>query len=110
MRAGASEFLQAIEEEQLLKAADSALAQAESQWTARSAMRRLRSNYECLTRREREVLPYVVSGFLNKQTAYEFGTSEITIRIHRGRIMHKMQADSFAELVRMAVRIGVLSA
>jgi hypothetical protein len=53
------------------------------------------------------VLPYIVRGFLNKQTAYELGTSEITIRIHRGQIMRKMQASSLAELVWLAGRLGI---
>ena len=109
MRAGASEFLlKPIEEEELLRAINVAMRQAEAQWAIRQANRQLRANYEHLTPREREVFPYIVSGFLNKQTAYELGTSEITIRIHRGRIMRKMKADSLADLVRMASRIGVL--
>jgi FixJ family two-component response regulator len=109
MRGGASEFLsKPIEEERLLPAIEAALAEAESQWADRRSLRELRRNYERLTPREREVLPYIVRGFLNKQTAYELGRSEITIRIHRGQIMRKMEADSLAGLVRMGNRLGIL--
>lgn len=67
----------------------------------------LKMRYAQLTPREREVLPYVVAGRLSKQTAAELGTSEITIRVHRGQIMRKMQAHSLAELIRMADALGV---
>jgi DNA-binding CsgD family transcriptional regulator len=67
----------------------------------------LRKNYALLTAREREVLPFVVAGRLSKQTAAELGTSEITIRVHRGQIMRKMQARSLAELIRMADKLGI---
>lgn len=67
----------------------------------------LRSRYNGLTPREREVLPFVVAGFANKQTAADLGTSEITIGVHRGQIMRKMGARSLAELVRMADKLGI---
>ena len=108
MRRGASEFLsKPVDEEELIPAIETALKQAEERWADRQYLRQLRRNYESLTPREREVMPYVVRGFLNKQTAYELGTSEITIRIHRGQIMRKMKADSLADLVRMASRLGI---
>ncbi len=67
----------------------------------------LRTKYARLTPREREVLPFVVAGRLSKQTAAELGTSEVTIRVHRGQIMRKMQAQSLAELIRMADTLGI---
>lgn len=108
MRAGASEFLlKPVNEEQLLPALRTALKQAHERWLYRQLVRRIRKSYDSLTPREREVLPYIVRGFLNKQTAYELGTSEITIRIHRGQIMRKMNASSLAELVWIAERLGI---
>jgi FixJ family two-component response regulator len=108
MRAGASEFLlKPVSEEQLLAALRTALKQANETWAYREIVRRIRKSYDSLTPREREVLPYIVKGFLNKQTAYELGTSEITIRIHRGQIMRKMKASSLPELVWLAERLDI---
>jgi FixJ family two-component response regulator len=108
MRGGASEFLlKPVDEEQILSAVRVALRQAREQWKDRQQVRQIRKRYETLTQREREVLPYVVRGYLNKQTAYELGTSDITIRIHRGQIMRKMNASSLAELVWLAGRLGI---
>jgi FixJ family two-component response regulator len=67
----------------------------------------LRRRFSCLTRREREVLPLVVGGLLNKQSAARLGISETTLQIHRSRVMRKMEANSLAQLVRMAGKLAV---
>jgi len=67
----------------------------------------LRQRLSSLTPREREVFPLIVSGLLNKQAAAELGISEVTIQIHRGKVMQKMRAGSLAELVRMASALGI---
>lgn len=86
---------------------DEAQVAAAAEEAKRSEIAELRKKYAQLTPREREVLPFVISGQLSKQTAAELGTSEITIRVHRGQIMRKMQAHSLAELIRMSDNLGI---
>jgi FixJ family two-component response regulator len=108
MKAGASEFLlKPFDESDLLRAVEAALEQDRIDRTKRTELEELKKRYARLSPREREVLPFVVSGLLNKQTAGELGKSEITIRVQRGQIMKKMAAESLADLVRMATKLGI---
>ena len=108
MKAGASEFLtKPFDDVDLLRAIDEALHTSDLARAASAEVAEIERRYTLLTPRERDVLPYVVAGLLNKQTAGELGTSEITIRIHRGQIMRKMEAESLADLVRMAAKLNI---
>jgi FixJ family two-component response regulator len=108
MKAGAIEFLpKPLNEQDLLQAIDTAIALDRNARQERSELAELVKHYVLLTPREREVLPFVVAGFANKQTAADLGTSQITIGVHRGQIMRKMGARSLAELVRMADKLGI---
>ena len=107
MKAGAVEFLtKPVPEEVLITAIDSAISRSRVTLEQENEMQMLRGLYAKLTPREREVMTLVVRGLLNKQVGGELGMAEITVKAHRGQVMRKMNAASFADLVNMAARLG----
>ena len=108
MKHGAVDFLpKPIKDTDLLKAVEQALARADHDLAEREKLEDIQRRLESLTPREREVLNLVVKGLLNKQIAFELGTVEKTVKVHRARVMEKMEAQSLAELVRIAERVGI---
>jgi FixJ family two-component response regulator len=108
MKAGAVEFLtKPFVDEELIEAVEQALRRVREGRDEREELTALRGRYGSLTPREREVMSHVVAGQPNKVAAADLGISETTVKIHRGHVMHKMRADSLAELVRMADRLGI---
>ena len=108
IKAGAVDFLaKPFSQPDLMTAIDAAVARDRHARLERAERARLQQRYSLLTPRESQVLPLIVSGLLNKQAAAELGISEVTLQIHRSRIMHKMAADSFADLVRMAGQLNI---
>jgi len=108
MKEGAAEFLtKPFREQDLLDAIKSAINFDRASRVQRAKLEDLRGRYHSLTAREREVMAHVVTGMLNKQVAQELGTTEKTIKVHRGHIMQKMGVKSLADLVRAAEKLGI---
>jgi FixJ family two-component response regulator len=108
MKAGAVDFLtKPFNEADLMRAIDTAIARSRHIRQKGVELDDLRQRLASLTPREREVLPLVASGLLNKQAAADLGISEVTLQIHRGNVMKKMGAESLAELVRMATTLNI---
>lgn len=108
IKGGAIDFLvKPFSQQDLMAAIDAALARDRRARLERIERARLQQRHSSLTPRESQVLPLIVSGLLNKQAAAELGISEVTLQIHRSRIMQKMAAQSFADLVRMAGQLNI---
>jgi FixJ family two-component response regulator len=108
MKGGAVDFLtKPVDEAGLLASVERAMLQDRANRQEAITHARLVARYESLTPREREVLPLLVKGLLNKQAAFELGITEYTVQIHRGHIMRKMEADSFATLVKLAGKLKI---
>ena len=111
MKAGAVEFFKKpFPNDALLSAIREGLERSRSVLANEAEKRVLRNCYASLSNRERQVMTLVASGLLNKQVGHELGISEITVKAHRGQVMQKMHADSFAHLVKMAAKLGVAAA
>jgi FixJ family two-component response regulator len=108
MKGGAVDFLtKPVDEAKLLDLVERALLQDRASRQEAMEQARLVARYESLTPRERQVLTLLVRGLLNKQAAFELGITEYTVQIHRGHIMRKMEADSFATLVKLAGKLNL---
>jgi FixJ family two-component response regulator len=108
MKEGAADFLlKPIKDKDLLKAIEQALARASHDYAERLEVEEIQRRLTSLTPREREVMTLVVRGLLNKQIAFELGTVEKTVKVHRARVIQKMEVQSLAELVRLAEKVGI---
>lgn len=107
MKAGAVEFLpKPFRDQDLLDAVQQAIDRDREAQRSRTERAELQERYQSLTTREREVMGFVVRGFANKQIAGEIGVSEPTVKLHRGRVMHKMRAESLADLITISQKLG----
>jgi FixJ family two-component response regulator len=108
MKAGAAEFLtKPLDDAIVVQAIREAVLRSEANLKREGAQRQLQERFASLTRREREVMTLVVQGLMNKQVGFELDISEITVKAHRGKVMEKMHAATFVDLVNMARRLGI---
>jgi FixJ family two-component response regulator len=108
MKAGAAEFLtKPLNGEILLAAIRDAVHRSQGNFQEQGAHRQLQDRFVSLSKREREVMNLVVKGLMNKQVGFELGISEITVKAHRGRVMEKMRANTFVDLINMASKLGI---
>jgi FixJ family two-component response regulator len=108
VKAGAVDFIEKpFDDQTLLDAINEAIKRDRKSKLDQAEINEIQKRVDSLTKREKEVFALVVQGLLNKKIAFELGTSEKTVKVHRGRVMEKMQAESLADLVRMAERIGI---
>jgi FixJ family two-component response regulator len=111
MKAGAAEFLtKPLDDEVMLEAIRGAVLRGQANLKREGVHRQLQERFDSLTKREREVMSLVVKGLMNKQVGFELDISEITVKAHRGRVMEKMHAATFVDLVNMAGRLGISTA
>ena len=111
MKAGAAEFLtKPLNDEILIEAIRNAVHRSQANLKREGAQRQLQERFSLLSKREREVMNLVVKGLMNKQVGFELGISEITVKAHRGKVMEKMHATTFVDLVNMAGRLGISAA
>ena len=111
MKAGAAEFLtKPLNDEILIEAIRNAVHRSQANLKREGAQRQLQERFDLLSKREREVMNLVVKGFMNKQVGFKLGISEITVKAHRGRVMEKMHATTFVDLVNMAGGLGISTA